>query len=479
MNNKKITDNREIIIKIAAAIVIVVLVFGLILVFNNMTGYAADDYLYFFKYNGHTVKGTPERLKGIGDIFTGMVTHYKICNGRIPAHFLLQLFTLCGKNVFNVFNSVMFTLLGLLIYRHANVNGKLNIPLLVFVYAFEWLGTYMPATVYLWFSGSFNYLWTTTFILAFLLIYREYATRKKQFETKAELFLCVASFAGGLIAGWSNENVGCVVVLAIVLFMVYYKIRGLKILPHHIVGLVGSIFGYLILIFAPSNKVRLDNTKYEKIFSKHILWSLSRFAVNMFRVMVILIIVTIVVCVFSRIKKIKINWLLPGIYFVSGLASACALMLSPEEPSRAFFGANIFIACSAFMLISQVTVKIKSIPKNIVRRSAAVLAVLVAVLFCGVYTSEYYSLKYDASNYQEVEQEICEQKRAGAKNVVIKQCNPRKSLWSLQRYELSIVGGRGKNVWFNSWVAKYYDVNSITVETRPHWNVEKNKMEYY
>lgn len=113
------------------AVVIVATMFVLFLVFNIFSGYAADDYLYFFKYAGHTLKGTPQRLTGIGDIIAGMKVHYKICNGRIPAHFMLQLFALSGKTVFNVFNSLVFVLLGLLVYFHANIKGKLNIPLLI------------------------------------------------------------------------------------------------------------------------------------------------------------------------------------------------------------------------------------------------------------------------------------------------------------------------------------------------------------
>lgn len=137
LNNQKLTTNRETVIKTAAMVAVVALMFGLILVFNSMIGYAADDYLYFFKYAGHVVKGTPERLTGIGDIFTGMVTHYKICNGRIPAHFLLQLFTFFDKSVFNIFNSLFFVLLGLLIYFHANYKRPINIPLLIFIYGFR------------------------------------------------------------------------------------------------------------------------------------------------------------------------------------------------------------------------------------------------------------------------------------------------------------------------------------------------------
>ncbi len=475
----KLSPQNKRRVNFSVAVVIVITMFVLFFIFNTFSGYAADDYLYFFKYAGHNLKGTPQRLTGIADIIAGMKVHYKICNGRIPAHFMLQLFALGGKTVFNVFNSFVFVLLGLLVYFHANIKGKLNIPLLIFVYAFEWFGTYLPATVYLWFSGSFNYLWTTTFVLAFLLIYRIYATSGAHPGPKTETSLCVITLIGGLLAGWSNENVGCAVVAAVVLFMLYYKRRKLGILPHHVCGLVGSIVGYLILMLAPGNRVRLGNTKYERIFYKHISWSLSQLAVNMFRVIGILVVAAIVVYIFSRVKKVKINWLLPGVYFVSGLISACILLLSPEEPARAFFGANMLLACSAFMLVSQVLRKKKSGSTNAMRRTAAVLAVFVAVFFAVAYTSEYYSLKYDGLNYQEVEQEIYEQKEAGQKNIVIKQCKPRKSLWSLQRYELSITGGREKNAWFNSWVAAYYGVDSITVETRPHWNASTNKMEYY
>lgn len=479
MHNLKLSQNGNNRLKIVAAVVIVATMFVLFLVFNIFSGYAADDYLYFFKYAGHTLKGTPQRLTGIGDIIAGMKVHYKICNGRIPAHFMLQLFALSGKTVFNVFNSLVFVLLGLLVYFHANIKGKLNIPLLIFVYAFEWLGTYLPATVYLWFSGSFNYLWTTTFVLAFLMIYRIYATGGIRHNPKAETALCVITLAGGVLAGWSNENVGCAVILAIVLFLVYYKSKKLSICPHHIFGLVGSIAGYLILMLAPGNRIRLDNTKYERVFGKHILWSLSQLAVNMVRVTILLVIVAIAVFIFSRVRKIKINWLLPGIYFASGAASACILMLSPEAPSRAFFGANMLVACSAFMLVSQVLRKKKSGSTNVMRRAAAVIAAFVVVFFAGIYTSEYYSLKYDSLNYQEVEQEIYEQKDAGRKNIVIKQCKPQKSFWSLQKYEFSITSAKNNNKWFYSWVAEYYGVDSVSVETRPHWNAAANKMEYY
>lgn len=47
LNNQKLTANRETVIKTAAMVAVAALMFGLILVFNSMIGYAADDYLYF------------------------------------------------------------------------------------------------------------------------------------------------------------------------------------------------------------------------------------------------------------------------------------------------------------------------------------------------------------------------------------------------------------------------------------------------
>lgn len=57
LNNQKLTANRETVIKTAAMVAVAALMFVFILAFNSMIGYAADDYLYFFKYTGHVVWG--------------------------------------------------------------------------------------------------------------------------------------------------------------------------------------------------------------------------------------------------------------------------------------------------------------------------------------------------------------------------------------------------------------------------------------
>lgn len=419
LNSQKLTVNRETVIKITAVVAIAALMFSLILVFNGMIGYAADDYLYFFKYTGHVVKGTPERLTGIRDIFTGMVTHYKICNGRIPAHFLLQLFTLFDKSVFNVVNSLFFTLLGLLIYFHANYKRPINIPLLVFIYAFEWLGMNKPASAYIWYSAAFNYLWTTVWILTFLMFYRIHDTESEKPKPSKEIILSVLMFVAGVFAGWTNENMGGVTMGAVMLFLIYFKIKKMPVRAHHVTGLLGVITGFGILLLAPGNRV--------------------------------------------RIKKKKLNWLLPCIYLLTGAAAAGVLIVSPEAPPRSFFGANIMFGCAAFVLAAQLL----DGKMDGIKKTAVVLSVLVALGFSVIYVGEYYALKSDSIAYEEAEQAIYEQKAAGIKDVKIPRSRPRKSYWSLNSYMINITNDNANNKWFNDWTAVYYGVDSVTVVKKP------------
>lgn len=425
LNNQKLTANRETVIKTAAMVAVAALMFGLILVFNSMIGYAADDYLYFFKYTGHVVKGTPERLTGIGDIFTGMVTHYKICNGRIPAHFLLQLFTFFDKSVFNIFNSLFFVLLGLLIYFHANYKRPINIPLLIFIYI---------------------------------------NTEKSQNPSAAkETIFSVLMLLAGILAGWTNENMGGAAIGAVILFLIYFKIKKMPVRAHHITGFIGTVIGFGILILAPGNRVRFDHTKRERNILKHLKWSFDQLTWNIWRALLVMLIVFVIVLLIWRIKKLKIDWLRPCIYALTGFAGAGVMLLSPEAPPRSFFGANVMFACAAFSLAAQVMDK----QLSGVKRTAIVISALLAIGFGTLYVGEYYALKSDSLAYAEIKQEIYDQKAAGIKDIKIPVARPRRSMWSLYSYMASLPNNKSNSRWLDDWAAEYYGVDSITMIKKP------------
>lgn len=357
----------------------------------------------------------------------------------------------------------VFEVIYQLICFHANYKRPINIPLLVFIYAFEWLGMNKPASAYIWYSAAFNYLWTTVWILTFLMFYRIHDTESEKPKPSKEIILSVLMFVAGVFAGWTNENMGGATMGAVILFLIYFKIKKMPVRAHHVTGLLGVITGFGILLLAPGNRVRIDNTHRERNIMKHLLWSAEQIYFNIWRAVLLMLVVLVIVLLIVCIKKKKLNWLLPCIYLLTGAAAAGVLIVSPEAPPRSFFGANIMFGCAAFVLAAQLL----DGKMDGIKKTAVVLSVLVALGFSVIYVGEYYALKSDSIAYEEAEQAIYEQKAAGIKDVKIPRSRPRKSYWSLNSYMINITNDNANNKWFNDWTAVYYGVDSVTVVKKP------------
>ena len=78
-------------------------------ILNYFTPMLADDYSYSFGMNG--------RLESIKDIFEFQIYHYLTWGGRSIVHTIAQLFLLVGKNWFNIFNTIVYLIFTLSIYK--------------------------------------------------------------------------------------------------------------------------------------------------------------------------------------------------------------------------------------------------------------------------------------------------------------------------------------------------------------------------
>ena len=97
---------------------IIAFVFCTIFVLNYYTQYTSDDYRYHYFFDSCMPSDTTRLLNGIFDIPASMFNHYNIWGGRIFAHSIVQFFMLFDKNVFNIFNSLIYLLMGIVIYKH-------------------------------------------------------------------------------------------------------------------------------------------------------------------------------------------------------------------------------------------------------------------------------------------------------------------------------------------------------------------------
>lgn len=145
MNKSGIFDrvNRSRVTVAAACLGI----FLVMLVCNLWTDLVADDYRYFFSYADES------RIESVADIFPSMAAHRHIMNGRVAAHFLVQLFLLLPPIVFKLINSIVFLSLIWLIYSIARHGGEHNALGLLAIFGCIWVLQPEFGQVFLWLTG--------------------------------------------------------------------------------------------------------------------------------------------------------------------------------------------------------------------------------------------------------------------------------------------------------------------------------------
>ena len=139
------------------------LIFALLLAANFLTPMTADDFLFSFSHAHWS------RLTGVGEILPSMAALRQNTNGRVLAHFFVQLFLLWPRPIFNFLNAAMGTLLFCILYRYVRRGDRAR-DLLLFLLLFSLLFLLLPAfgQVFLWLTGACNYAWTAVVTFAFL-----------------------------------------------------------------------------------------------------------------------------------------------------------------------------------------------------------------------------------------------------------------------------------------------------------------------
>lgn len=244
-------------VKVAGALIMIA-AFVILLIINLHVDYTSDDFRYRFIYDtpGNPLP-TTKKISSFWDVIISMINHWKLCNGRVVAHGLLQMVMPFGKLFFRIFNSLVYVSLGFLIYKHSVYGKKSNLSLLVLVYIGMWFFLPQFGLSVMWASGAANYLWCAAIMLSFMLPYRMYAANGAD-SVKDSWKSAVLMGLFGLFAGCTNENTGGGVVLICTLFILFYKIKGFKIPKWSWIGVITAVCGVVLLLAAPGN-YRIDS----------------------------------------------------------------------------------------------------------------------------------------------------------------------------------------------------------------------------
>lgn len=285
---------------------------------------------------------TDQPLRGLWDIVESQMWHFENWGGRCVTHGVLQMTLMCGEAAADLLNMAATFLLGWMICVTAG--WRKPFCFLCASSLIVALNANVKMSMF-WQAGTVNYVYSSVWILAFLWPYL------RQVERPEGAFLPLVNLwilPLGLMAGWSNENMGPASLLTTLAATVWLaKGRGRRVSPWMISGMAACLAGSILVVAAPGNFVRaaaveklpLGEFLYERFFSM-----LRAGADYLFPSAVLTAVVLLLwtVCLKGRLRPVQ--WLLLAL----AVLSYGAMVLSPHYPDRATFGT--MVACIALSL---------------------------------------------------------------------------------------------------------------------------------
>lgn len=201
-----------------------------------------DDYVYKFVRRANDDIDIHSPIQNLHDVLVSQYYHYLYHSGRFIPHFFLQFFDgIVGKDIFNVINAIFFC--GLLLLINKVATAKLSFFNCVLTYALVFFLIPSFKETSLWFTGSFNYLWTMVISLLFLYLLKINWNKSITWTHWLIGLLC-------LFLGWTNEAV-VIPVGMVVGWYALFNIR--KIYKRAITPLIFFyLIGVALTVFSPA-----------------------------------------------------------------------------------------------------------------------------------------------------------------------------------------------------------------------------------
>lgn len=279
-----------------------------------------------------------EPVRNLADVIAAQTWHFFNWGGRCMAHGFLQLTLMAGWFWADIINVVFNILLAAVICKAARVRGAVY-------YAMVWGMLYGLNANWrqslCWQSGAANYLFMTTFVLFFLWCY----VRELEGQCKSLPGISLWIWPLGLVAGWSNENMGPTVWLLSLGIILYLWVKERRWHWWMLFGNMTCLVGTCLVILAPGNFVRAEQT----ITDKGLLWRVFLRCYSESKALLeylspTLIVLAFALCIGMGICKIRLSKA-NVIYLAGALLSWGAMILSPHYPDRATFGTMVFLIC--------------------------------------------------------------------------------------------------------------------------------------
>ncbi|MFB6367607.1 DUF6056 family protein [Paenibacillus elgii] len=436
-----------------------------IYILNHLTPLWHDEFVYSF------IAGTNDRISSVTDIVKSQYYLFNHWTGRNLVHFIIQFFLIFDKELFNIFNSIMFVILIVLVLIYTKKLRSLFafLPILILF----WFGVPEFSQTIIWLSGSVNYLWTTVCVLIFLLPYKYLIEDKYIINDNYKNWIFISIM--GVFAGWSQENASIISLFFLIVCFLFLIIKKKTVPKWSIFGFVFFIFGFVMLISAPGNFVRASKSVFSlRQWLSNWLYNVKANLIEEKYVIIFLVVVVLYHIVLYIYKKkhdkktVISNELLQSLIFLcSGLISFFAMIASPQFPPRASFCSSIFFLISFGILID-----FKN--KNFKNKFFMILLLPFLVLLTS-------SMLTTLNGYKLVKEEtdkrffiIKDQLSKGKLDVEVPELSNKGNRYILSPQEIFL----NPNHPYNKDYAKYFNLNSIKIDNKSFYAVIKIEFDF-
>ena len=296
-------------------------------------------------------------IRTLGDIVKSQIWHYKNWGGRSMTHGILQLTLLTGEQVADILN-IIFTLLLAgsicLVARQRHLGAFFGATAMVLGLNANWKMSMF------WQAGAANYLYITVFILLFVFCYLREVGEDTTVSPLPGIVFWILPL--GILAGWSNENMGPAVWLLSVAVILTTAKKKSRIPCWMLVGSVSALLGSIMVIVAPGNFVRSSQAPDREY---GFLWRLfmrcyAEGKATMEYLFPTLLVLAAVLLVGKCALKIPIGRQNSCLLLLA-LLSWGAMVLSPHYPDRASFGTMVFMICVIISMTGKILEKRKDL----------------------------------------------------------------------------------------------------------------------
>lgn len=307
------------------------------------------------------------------------VQEYFDWSGKFIGHFMARILLRGPEWLHPLLTPIMFLLLvagGCALALGAQWRERLSAWHLAVMAGLLWIAVPAFGTVFFWRTGTGDYGYSLMWSTLFLVPYRMWAD-KADFRVPGGILFALA----GILAGWSNENVGMLAILA-ALGVTLSRWRTSGGTPLWAVsGIVGAAFGWIMMMAAPGNAVRLaavGGAEKIPLLSMHAFQRFIQFwSTQQLEMFPYFLAALALAWVLRRRGLLRPSaWIPALVFFLMAQASIAAFVVSPSTPYRAMSATFFYTALCPFSLLVALN------PSSI--RAKGLLTVFCAMLLSSV-----------------------------------------------------------------------------------------------